>query len=97
MTSEEQFCHQMLAKLRMDYERAAKPYVDRLARIKSMEIPPIFVMCPPMSGEELGRLRASQPRDVTVFVGDVLAPVFAQDCGQIPTQQRSAPADGAVP
>lgn len=90
MNSEEQFCHQMLAKLRMDYDRAAKPYVDRLARIKSMEMPPIFVMCPPMSREELERLRASQPRDVTVFVGDVLAPVFAQDYGQVPTQQQSA-------
>lgn len=37
MTAEERYCHEMLATLRRQYEKAAQPYIDRLVRIKSLE------------------------------------------------------------
>jgi hypothetical protein len=33
--NEEQYCYQALAELRKSYERAAKPYIDRLVTIRS--------------------------------------------------------------
>ena len=39
--AEERYCYQMLAELRKSYERDAKPYIDRLVAIKSMQAPSI--------------------------------------------------------
>lgn len=44
MTTDEQYCYQALAELRKSYERAAKPYIDRLVAIKSMEPPQPFLL-----------------------------------------------------
>lgn len=41
--TEEEYCHWALAKLRSDYERAAAPYLDRLARIKARQRPVYLV------------------------------------------------------
>ena len=42
--TEEQYCCQMLAELRKSYELDAKPYLDRLARIKGMSPAPAIVL-----------------------------------------------------
>ena len=42
--TEEQHCYQMLAELRQSYERAAKPYIDRLVAIKSMQPSPSITL-----------------------------------------------------
>lgn len=39
--AEEQYCHLMLSELRKSYELAAKPYIDRLVKIKSLRMPVI--------------------------------------------------------
>ena len=39
--AEERYCYQMLAELRKSYEQAAKPYIDRLVAIKSVQQPSI--------------------------------------------------------
>lgn len=35
--TEEKYCYQMLADLRQRYERDAKPFLDRLAVLKSLQ------------------------------------------------------------
>jgi len=44
--SEEEFCHQQLTQLRADYERAAKPWIDRLVRIAATKAPRYVVLMP---------------------------------------------------
>jgi hypothetical protein len=57
--SEEEYCHYMLGKLREDHERAAKPFVDRLVRIKQRENPARFVEVPPAARCAKGHLLTS--------------------------------------
>lgn len=45
--SEEEFCHQQLTRLRADYERAAKPWVDRLVQIQMSKRPVYLVLRAP--------------------------------------------------
>lgn len=45
--TEEDVCHFHLHMLRKQYERDAKPWIDRLANIKRMEIPSFVVSLPP--------------------------------------------------
>lgn len=40
MTDTEQILHEILAKLREDYMRAAQPYIDQLATIQAAKMPP---------------------------------------------------------
>ena len=42
--AEERYCYQMLAELRKSYERDAKPYIDRLVALKSMQTPAPIVL-----------------------------------------------------
>lgn len=44
--SEEEFCHQQLTRLRADYERAARPWIDRLRRIAATKVPRYVVLVP---------------------------------------------------
>jgi len=45
--AEERYCYQALADLRKSYDAAAKPYIDRLVAINSMQTPaPILLMNP---------------------------------------------------
>lgn len=37
---EERYLREVLAMLRRDFDRAAKPYMDRLVQIASMRLPP---------------------------------------------------------
>lgn len=42
--SEEQYLHQQIDLIRLEYEKAIKPYVDRLIYLKQLEIPkPIYM------------------------------------------------------
>lgn len=41
---EERYCYQMLAELRKAYERDAKPFIDRLVHLKSLEPTPRIVL-----------------------------------------------------
>lgn len=41
--TEEEFCHQQLTRLRADYERAAKQWIDRLVQIR-MSKPPRYLV-----------------------------------------------------
>jgi hypothetical protein len=43
-TAEERHCYQMLVEIRKRHEAAAKPYVDRLAAIKSAQPSPALVL-----------------------------------------------------
>lgn len=45
--SEEEFCRQQLTRLRADFERAAKPWVDRLASIYARKVPTYLVVRAP--------------------------------------------------
>lgn len=42
--TEEEYCHEMLAILRKGYERDAKPYLDRLAKIEYAKPPRPFFL-----------------------------------------------------
>lgn len=44
--SEEEICHQQLTRLRADYERAAKPWINRLVRIAATKVPRYVVLMP---------------------------------------------------
>ncbi len=52
--NEEEFCHQQLARLRADYERAAKPWIDRLARIQAYKRPVYVVLRAPDGSLHIG-------------------------------------------
>lgn len=43
MDNEERYLREAIALLQREYERAAKPYFDRLAAIKSIRTPMIYV------------------------------------------------------
>ena len=43
ITNEERFLHEMLAQLQAEYAKAAQPYLDRLAMIRSLRTPRIFI------------------------------------------------------
>lgn len=43
MSEEERYCLEALHILRLSYERDAKPYIDRLVAIKSMQPAPSIV------------------------------------------------------
>ncbi len=44
MSAEERYLREMLAMLREGYEKAAKPYIDRLAEIQAMRPPsPVII------------------------------------------------------
>jgi hypothetical protein len=45
--TEEELCHQQLTRLRADFERAAKPWVDRLASIYARKVPTYLVLRAP--------------------------------------------------
>jgi len=42
--NEEAYCYEMLAQLRRSYESDAKPYIDRLVKLKSMQTPAPIVL-----------------------------------------------------
>lgn len=42
--AEEEYLHEVIAALQEQYNRAAKPYIDRLVAIQSMKAPsPMFI------------------------------------------------------
>lgn len=43
MTDEEQYWHERLRMLQEAYAREAKPIIDRLVRIKSMQVPTYLI------------------------------------------------------
>jgi hypothetical protein len=59
--TEEQYCYQMLAELRKSYERDAKPYIDRLAAIKSRQPAPSIVLTLDQAREFIGFTMNSPP------------------------------------
>jgi len=42
MTAEEQYCLEMIHSIRLEYERAIKPYADRLVHLRRLEVRPIY-------------------------------------------------------
>lgn len=42
----EQHCHEMIEHLRREYERATKPYVDMLVRLRELEMPTYITPIP---------------------------------------------------
>ena len=44
--AEEELIFERLEMLRRDYERAAKPYIDRLCAIRAMEMPKPMIITP---------------------------------------------------
>lgn len=42
--AEERFLMQAITELRLEFQRAAKPYIDRLVLIQSMKRPPSIVL-----------------------------------------------------
>ena len=52
ISEEERILHETLAQLQAEYAKAAQPYIDRLAMIRSLRTPRIFIdILPP---EQLG-------------------------------------------
>ena len=54
LTDEEQYCHDMIALCRREYEKAIEPYMKRLVEIASLKpAPPIFI---PREQADMARL-----------------------------------------
>jgi hypothetical protein len=59
--NEEEFCQQQRTRLRADYERAARPWIDRLTRIAATKAPRYFVLLPrPGSAEDIAKELATR-------------------------------------
>ena len=50
-SDDERILHEILAQLQAEYAKAAQPYIDRLARIRSLRTPTLIITLPP---EQLG-------------------------------------------
>lgn len=44
LTKEEEQLHQMILRAQSEYEKAIKPFVDRLIQIKNMKEPPRYII-----------------------------------------------------
>ena len=51
ISEEERILHETLAQLQAAYAKAAQPYIDRLALIRSLRTPTLIINLPP---EQLG-------------------------------------------
>lgn len=51
-SDDERLLHELLAQLQAEYAKAAQPYIDRLAMIRGLRTPRIFIDIPPP--EQLG-------------------------------------------
>lgn len=51
ISEHERLLHEMLAQLQAEYAKAAQPYIDRLALIRSLRTPTLIINLPP---EKLG-------------------------------------------
>ena len=47
ISNDERILHDMLAQLQAEYAKAAQPYIDRLARIRSLRTPTLIIDLPP--------------------------------------------------
>ena len=52
--TEEQYCYQMLAELRKSYERDAKPWIDKLVALRSINPSPQVALTIDQAREFIG-------------------------------------------
>ena len=58
----ERRCYEALALLRLEYERAARPYIDQLVKIRNMRPPqPMIIPLDRMTQDDLARLTEQMP------------------------------------
>ncbi|NLH94322.1 MAG: hypothetical protein GX466_08950 [Candidatus Cloacimonetes bacterium] len=51
ISEHERLLHEMIAQLQAEYAKAAQPYIDRLAMIRSLRTPTLIATLPPEQGK----------------------------------------------